>query len=88
MTAKETSIWYHGSPLELTILAKGSTVTPNRALAEAFSHKPELLVMEDDGRIRHNGRQPGYMYIVENGAAAENLVPHPRSRMPGQEWLT
>jgi hypothetical protein len=30
--------WYHGSPLELKILRKGSTITQDRELAMAFSH--------------------------------------------------
>ena len=39
-------VWYHGSPEDLTELATGSTITPNRALARAFSHKPTLVCLE------------------------------------------
>ena len=81
--------WYHGSPLELSLLRAGSTVTQERALACAFSHKPTLLCLEDDGRIRHNGSQPGYLYRLAEEVGDDDLSPHPRSSMsPGLEWLT
>ena len=51
--------WYHGSPLELRVLREGSTITQDRHLATVFSHKPTVVSMEDDGRLRHNGTQPG-----------------------------
>jgi hypothetical protein len=31
---------YHGSQQVLTVLRAGSTITRNRRLAEAFSHRP------------------------------------------------
>ena len=81
--------WYHGSPLVLTVLAAGSTVTQNRELARVFSHKPDAVCWEDDGRLRHTGAIPGYLYVVDEAVAAEDVVPHPRSTMPtGAEWLT
>ena len=81
--------WYHGSPHELTELAPGSTVTPNRRLARAFSHKPTLLCIEDDGTIRHNGTRPGVLYLIDEEVGPQDLHPHPRSKMPpGIEWLT
>ncbi len=81
--------WYHGSPIELQVLRVGSTITPLRRLAEAFSHKPELLVAADDGTIRHTGRLPGFLYVVEEALAPRDIVPHPSSTMaPGSEYFT
>jgi hypothetical protein len=80
--------WYHGSPLVLEVLHPGSTITQNRALAEAFSHKPTVLSLDDDGRIRHNGIQPGYLYRIAEPLAPADIYPHPRSSMnPTLEWL-
>ena len=37
MSPKNTAgIWYHGSNKKFSLLREGSTITPNRALAEAF----------------------------------------------------
>jgi hypothetical protein len=81
--------WYHGSPLELTVLRAGSTITPERRLAEVFSHKPTLVSMEDDGSLEHNGSLPGFLYQVAEEVKEEDVEQHPRSSMsPGQEWLT
>ena len=81
--------WYHGSPLELVVLQAGSTITQDRALACAFSHKPTLLCIEDDGTIRHNGTQPGILYRIAEELGEGDICPHPRTTMaPGLEWLT
>jgi hypothetical protein len=81
--------WYHGSPLELTTIREGSTVTQRRELARIFSHKPTLVSVSDDGQIKHNGRMPGYLYIVADEMRPKDVVPHPRTTMaPGDEWLT
>lgn len=85
--------WYHGSPLKLSKLRSGSTVSPNRDLARIFSHKPSLVVQDYDtqGRmwIKHSGTQPGWLYRIAEPLQPEDLVPHPRSSMEaGQEWLT
>lgn len=84
------TIWYHGSPKRFSVLRQGSTVTPFRALAKAFSHKPSLLCQEDDGSICHNGACPGFLYqIAEPAALGQDLLPHPRTTMePGSEFLT
>lgn len=79
--------WYHGSPLALDILHAGSTITDDRHLAEVFSSKPALVSLDDEGRIRHNGTLPGYLYTVKE-VGSEDVYPHPRSSMPGKEWLT
>ena len=81
--------WYHGSPYELTMLRAGSTITQNRDLAQAFSHKPALLCVSDEGRIRHNGTAPGYLYRLSEPVGPDDVYAHPRSTMePGAEWLT
>ncbi|MBN1641714.1 MAG: hypothetical protein JXA09_10805 [Anaerolineae bacterium] len=82
-------VWYHGSPYELAELLTGSTITQDRHLAEVFSHKPAIVSIDDDGAIRHNGSQPGYLYRVAEAVAADDVMPHPRTTMaPGAEWLT
>ncbi len=86
--SERTFTWFHGSPFILETLAAGSTITPNRELARIFSHKPELVVIEDDGGIRHNGRLPGYLYTIAEEITPEDVYAHPHSSMPGQEWLT
>lgn len=84
-----TTKWYHGSNRRFTVLRAGSTVTPNRALAESFSHKPSLLSCEKDGTILHNGRRRGFLYIVEPFHAETDFIPHPRTTLPpGAEYLT
>jgi hypothetical protein len=88
--------WYHGSPLHLETLQKGSTVTPVIVLAEAFSHKPRTVSITIRGgdaaprvTIEHDGREHGYLYRVLVEDPARDLVPHPRSTCaPGEEVLT
>jgi hypothetical protein len=81
--------WYHGSPLMLTILRRGSTITQNRDLARAFSHKPTILVITDEGRIQHSGTMPGFLYQIDQEIRPGDVEPHPRTTMdPGLEWLT
>lgn len=83
-------IWFHGTPLALEVLAEGSTVTRWRALAEAFSHKPAVLCIEDDGSILHNGSLSGHLYrIAEAVEIGRDLYRHPRTTMDeGLEFLT
>ena len=81
--------WYHGSPLKLEVLRAGSTITQDRELACVFSHKPTLVCIEDDGRVRHNGVRPGYLHVVADVVGEGDVSPHPRTSMaPGLEWLT
>lgn len=90
MCVTSDTIWYHGSPYEIDTLLPGSTVTPWRALAEAFSHKPPMLAIDDDGTITHNGAAFGYLYrIAEPVAPDRDVVAHPRSSMgENLEFLT
>ena len=81
--------WFHGSPVELRSLHAGSTITQNRALARAFSHKPTFVTVSDAGEIRHNGTQLDYLYLVAENVRAGDVTPHPgTTMMRGEEWLT
>ncbi len=81
--------WYHGSPLQLTVLRQGSTITQKRELARVFSHKPTVVQVDDDGQVKHNGTKPGFLYIIAEDIQPGDIVPHPRTTMePGDEWLT
>ena len=85
----EDKIWYHGSPLQLTVLRAESTITRDRDLARVFSHKPPLVSISDDGTLRRTGTRPGYLYRVDEPLGPEDVTPHPRTTMPdGLEWLT
>ena len=84
-----TQSWYHGSPFALTVLRVGSTITQRRELARIFSHKPPIVSIDDDGSIKHNGTQPGFLYIIDEDVQPSDVTPHPRTTMgPGDEWLT
>jgi len=81
--------WYHGSPLRLTTIRRGSTITQDRDLARVFSHKPTLVSISDDEKIKHNGRAPSFLYCVAEDIRPTDVYPHPRSSMEyGKEWLT
>ena len=88
--------WFHGSPFRIQVLSPGSTITQDEELARAFSHKPPIVSLEDDftlspglPRIRHNGKEPGLLYRVDEDISPEDVYPHPNSSMaPGLEWLT
>ncbi len=84
------NIWYHGSDQRFDILLEGSTITQRRELAEAFSHKPSMLCIEDDGTITHNGNKSGVLYVIDEAIIlGQDVIPHPRSAMePGMEWIT
>ena len=87
--ASSRARWYHGSPLRLSRLAAGSSVTMSLNLARVFAHRPAVVSLEDDGTLRHDGRLPGYLPIVSEPVGSGDLMPHPRSTMPpGEEWLT
>ncbi|MBQ9950572.1 MAG: hypothetical protein IJO98_00290 [Clostridia bacterium] len=83
-------IWYHGSNARFDVLREGSTITQWRELAEAFSHKPTMLGIEDDGSIRHNGAEKGFLYAVDEPVeAGVDVYPHPRTTMDeNAEWIT
>ena len=70
--------WYHGSPFHLRTLAAGSTITMRRELARVFSHKPKIVSMSDSGTIHHDGVTNGYLYVVDEMVAPDDVRPHPR----------
>ena len=81
--------WYHGSPYELSILHRGSTITQKRELARIFSHKPTIVSVEDDGSIHHDGTEPGFLYVILEDLGPGDVIPHPHSTMEeGDEWVT
>ncbi len=88
-----TQPWYHGSPLQLTVLLPGSTITQDRDLARIFSHKPSIVSQDfnDQGErtIKHTGQVPGFLYRIAETVTAADVLPHPQTTMgSGQEWLT
>lgn len=81
--------WYHGSPLKLTTIRKGSTITQERELAKIFSHKPTLVSISDAGKIKHSGTMSGFLYYISEDIQPGDVTPHPNSAMEyGKEWLT
>ncbi|HOJ80350.1 MAG TPA: hypothetical protein PLG72_05825 [Clostridiales bacterium] len=50
-TIDPQGIWYHGSNKVFEVLEEGSTITQWKELAEAFSHKPSILAIDDDYSI-------------------------------------
>jgi hypothetical protein len=88
--------WFHGSPHKLTVLRKGSTVTPVMELAMAFAHNPTDVSIETwttrtgrRYRIKHNGNKDGYLYQVKVKQPTRDLEQHPESTLaPGEEMLT
>jgi hypothetical protein len=87
--ADQPGTWYHGSPLPLTTLRAGSTVTRWRDLARIFSHKPATVSISDQRTIVHNGTVPGYLYEISEPVGPNDVRQHPRTTMAsGDEWLT
>ncbi len=66
----------------------GSWVTPFREFAKAFSHKPSRVTATGDdlANVRHDGKVAGFLYIV-----AEPLADQDLEELPGTEkthWKT
>ena len=82
--------WYHGTNLVFDTLRTGSTITQWKELAEAFSHQPSRLSYDDDGKIYHNGIEPGYLYVIDEPIeVGVDIYQHPRTVMdPNAEFLT
>jgi hypothetical protein len=87
MSHKKEKIWFHGSPLELETLRKGSTITLIEKLAQIFSHKPGIVSVSDDGEIKHDGKLKGRVYRIAEEVTADDIYEHPKSST-GWEWLT
>ena len=85
----QSGIWYHSSNRKFSLLREGSTITPWKELARAFSHRPSVL--EYDGEnIRHNGKEQGFLFVIDEPVEmGKDIFPHPRSTMdPGLEFIT
>ncbi len=84
-----TLTWYHGSQQKLTTLRIGSSITQDRNVAKAFSHRPSLLTMPDDGPVKHDGVTSGYLYTVTDEIGPDDVDPHPHPvNTTRWEWLT
>ena len=80
--------WYHGARQALTRLRSGSSITQRRDVAKAFSHRPTLLSMSD-ASLKHDGASPGYLYLVAEEIAPDDVHPHPHPVNAARwEWLT
>ena len=89
MSFKKEKTWFHGSPLELEKLRKGSTITQIEKLAQIFSHKPSIVSVSDDGEIKHNGKVKGRVYRIAEEVTVDDIFEHPKSSMEkGCEWIT
>ena len=84
-----TLTWYHGSQQELTKLRIGSSITQNRDVAKAFSHRPALLTQSEGGTVKHDGVTPGYLYTIADEIGPDDDYPHPHPvNVTRWEWLT
>ena len=72
-----TLTWYHGSQQKLTTLRVGSSITQDRNVAKAFSHRPSLLTQSEGGTVKHDGATPGYLYTVADKIGPNDVRPHP-----------
>lgn len=89
MTTPDFSLpWYHGSQRELTVIRSGSSVSQSIDVARAFSHRPSLLGMSDDGNIHHNGVELGFLHVVDEPITEDDIKPHPhQANALKWEWL-
>ncbi|MBO3802451.1 MAG: hypothetical protein JTT11_01020 [Candidatus Brockarchaeota archaeon] len=53
--------WYHGPPLKLEFVRRGSTIAQDRELARVFSHKHTIVFISDDGKIKRDGKVAGFL---------------------------
>lgn len=84
-----TLTWYHGSQQKLTTLRVESSITQNRNVAKAFSHRPSLLTQSEGGTVKHDGVTPGYLYIVADEIGPDDVYPHSHPvNLTRWEWLT
>ena len=84
-----TLTWYHGSQQELTTLRVGSSITQDKTVAKAFSHRPSLLTMSEGGTVKHDGVTSGYLYTVADEIGPDDVHPHPHPvNATRWEWLT
>ena len=85
----ETHFWFHGSQQPLTVLRADSSITAYVAIARVFSHRPSLVSQLGDGRIKHDGSTPGYLYAIDEAITQDDVYPHPHPLNSSKwEWLT
>lgn len=84
-----SGMWYHGSQKRLSSLRAGSSISRNRQVAKAFSHRPSLVSWSDEGDVKHDGSTPGYLYLVSEELGPNDVRPHPHPiNVDRWEWLT
>ena len=84
-----TLTWYHGSQQKLTTLRVGSSITQDRNVAKAFSHRSSLLTQSEGGTVKYDGVTPGYLYTVADEIDPDDVYPHPHPvNATRWEWLT
>ncbi|MFC1946398.1 hypothetical protein ACFLXY_00605 [Chloroflexota bacterium] len=70
-------------------LCRGNSVTQIEKLARAFSAKPTIVSVYDDGSIRHNGKEKGRIYKIIDTVTPDDIYKHPATTMDeGWEWIT
>ena len=81
-------------PAEARRLRARSSITQNRDVAKAFSHRPSLMSMSqseagETWSVRHDGVTPGYLYVVAEEIGSGDARPHPHPvNVSRWEWLT
>ena len=80
------------------MLRAGSSITQNRGVAKAFSHRPSKVAMTysgdgepqiDDWNVKHDGITSGFLYVVSDEIAPDDVGPHPHPANASRfEWLT
>ena len=80
-TTEKVIEWFHGFPVETVELRRGSTITPDRVLAEVFGRKPNIASLEDYSEIRHEGTSAGFLYIIDEHLSPADMNPHSNSSM-------
>ena len=80
--------WYHGSPVELDVLRKGSSVTQLKEIAKAFSHRPSRMSIEDDecSSVKHNSSLPGRLYVISEAIGPDDV--EYLANTAGTHWQT
>ena len=88
MVSDKQQSWFHGSSLKLDTLKEGSSITRIEELARAFSTRPGLVSVSDDGIIKHDGKMKGKIYRIAEQVTDKDIRPHPASSMEKDwEWV-
>lgn len=72
--------WYHGSQQQLSAVRVGSSITQNRTIGRAFSHRPSTV---SQGKVHgqliveHDDTTPSYLYGVVDEIGPDDIDPHP-----------